>query len=73
MLVPKGCYIIDAAFAAEQHGLETEKKRNDAYCKVNDSPTVCAEIKKSKIRPCSSAASATATLAFGVAAVLALN
>ncbi|MES1913994.1 MAG: hypothetical protein MHM6MM_006134 [Cercozoa sp. M6MM] len=53
--------------------METEKKRNDAYCKVNDSPTVCAEIKKRTIRPCSSAASVSATFAFGVAAVLALN
>ncbi|MES1910849.1 MAG: hypothetical protein MHM6MM_003375 [Cercozoa sp. M6MM] len=72
-LVPKGCYIIDKAFAAQQLILDAEKKYNDAVCDINDSKTVCAEIKKSKISPCSSAASVSATFAFGVAAVLALN
>ncbi|MES1910921.1 MAG: hypothetical protein MHM6MM_003439 [Cercozoa sp. M6MM] len=73
MLVPNGCYIVDKAYAAFQLSLEAEKKYNDAVCEVNDSKTVCQEIKKSKISPCSSAASVSATLAFGVAAVLALN
>ncbi|MES1917262.1 MAG: hypothetical protein MHM6MM_009003 [Cercozoa sp. M6MM] len=74
LMVPKGCHIVDKAFASQQLSLEAAKKLNEAVCDVsNENKTVCAEIKKSKIRPCSSAASVSATLAFGVAAVLALN